>query len=73
LPEEYLLGDRPTYLNALNAMRSCYSPDGLMSKEAAQTVLKVLGAFDENVRDAKINLEATYDNHFVEHAAAAAK
>ena len=68
LPEEYLLGDRPTYINALNAMRSCYSPDGLMSKAAAETVLKILRAFDDSVRDANINIEATYDNHFVEHA-----
>jgi NitT/TauT family transport system substrate-binding protein len=73
LPEEYLLGDRPTYINALNAMRSCYSPDGLMSQAAAETVLKILRAFDDSVRDAKINIEATYDNHFVEHASAATK
>ena len=73
LPEEYLLGDKAMYLNAMAAMRSCYSPDGLMSPAAAQTVLKVLGAFDDDVRDAKINLDTTYDNSFVQHVPVTAK
>ncbi len=66
LPEEYLLGNRGTYLAALGAMRSCYSPDGLMSQAAAETVLRVLRAFDETVRDATIDLGATYDNRYVQ-------
>ena len=65
LPEEYLLGNKALYLRAMGNMRGCYSPDGLMTKEAGDTVLKVLGAFEENVRNAKINVEATYDNSFV--------
>ncbi len=73
LPEEYLLGNRATYIAALGAMRSCYSPDGLMSKQAAETVLKVLSAFDENVRNAKIDLGATYDNSYVNRVPADAK
>ena len=71
LPEEYLLGDRALYLKAMGAMRSCYSPDGLMTPEAAATVLKVLSAFDPGVRNAPIKLEATYDNSFVQHVPAA--
>ena len=70
LPEEYLLGDRALYLKALGNMRTCYSPDGLMTPEAAATVLKVLSTFDTNVRDAKIKLEATYDNSFVQRVPA---
>ena len=73
LPEEYLLGNRAIYLKALGDMRSCYSPDGLMSDAAGETVLKVLSAFDDNVRDAKIKVGATYDNHFVERVPSAAK
>lgn len=73
LPEEYLLGDKAIYLKAMAAMRSCYSPDGLMSPEAATAVLKVLSAFDEGVRDAKINAGTTYDNSFVQRATAAGK
>ncbi len=66
LPEEYLLGNRALYLKAMGAMRTCYSPDGLITPEAAATVLKVLSAFDAGVRNAKIKLEATYDNSFVQ-------
>ena len=65
LPEEYLLGNKALYLRAMGNMRACYSPDGLMTKEAGDTVLKVLGAFEENVRNAKIDVEATFDNSFV--------
>lgn len=70
LPEEYLLGDRKLYIQAMGNMRSCYSPDGLMSRDAAATVLKVLASFDADVRNAKIDLEATYDNSFVQRAPA---
>jgi len=73
LPEEYLLGDRAMYLKALGNMRSCYSPDGLMTHDAAATVLKVLSAFDAGVRNANIKLETTYDNSFVQRVPAAAK
>ena len=73
LPEEYLLGDRALYLKALGNMRTCYSPDGLMTPEAASTVLKVLSSFDASVRAAKIKLEATYDNSFVQRVPATGK
>jgi NitT/TauT family transport system substrate-binding protein len=66
LPEEYWLGDKALYLKAMGNMRTCYSPDGLMSHDAAATVQKVLGSFDPDVRNAKIDLEATYDNSFVQ-------
>ncbi|MEJ1977492.1 MAG: ABC transporter substrate-binding protein [Acetobacteraceae bacterium] len=42
VPEEYLLGDRALYIKALGNMRTCLSPDGLLSHDAAATVLKVL-------------------------------
>jgi NitT/TauT family transport system substrate-binding protein len=71
LPVEYLLGDRALYLKAMGNMRSCYSPDGLMSHDAAATVLKVLSAFDDGVKNAAIKLEATYDNSFVQRVPAA--
>ena len=73
LPEEYLLGDKGIYLKAMGAMRSCYSLDGLMTKEAGETVLKVLSAFDEGIRNARINVEATYDNSYVQRVPAPAK
>ena len=44
-----------------------------MSTEAGTTVLKVLSAFDDGVRDARIKVETTYDNSFVQRAIAAGK
>ncbi len=73
LPVEYLLGDRATYTRALGSMRGCYSPDGLMTRTAADTVLRVLRSFDPDVRAAKIDIEATYDNSFVQNVPAAAR
>ncbi len=70
LPKEYWLGDKALYLEAMGNMRTCYSPDGLMTQQAAETVRDVLGSFDPNVRAAKINLEATYDNSFVKRVPA---
>jgi NitT/TauT family transport system substrate-binding protein len=68
VPPEYLLGDRALYLKAFTNMRTCLSPDGMLTHDAAATVLKVLAAFDDNVKNADIKLETTYDNRFVQHA-----
>ncbi len=73
LPPESLLGDRATYIRALGNMRGCYSPDGLMSRQAADTVLRVLRSFDPDVRAASIDIEATYDNGFVQRVPAATR
>lgn len=70
LPEEYWLGDKKLYLQAMGNMRTCYSPDGLMTHEGADTVHKVLASFDADIRNAKIDLEATYDNSFVKRVPA---
>ena len=40
------LGDKALYLEAMGNMRTCYSPDGLMTQQAAETVRDVLGSFD---------------------------
>jgi NitT/TauT family transport system substrate-binding protein len=70
LPKEYLLGDKALYLEAMGNMRSCYSPDGLMTQKAAETVFDVLASFEPDLRTAKINLEGTYDNDFVKRVPA---
>jgi len=62
VPEQYLLGDRALYKQAFENVRTCLSPDGVLQPEAAATVLRLLSAFDPDVKEAKINLDATYDN-----------
>jgi NitT/TauT family transport system substrate-binding protein len=71
VPEEQLLGNKAVFIEAFNNMRSCLSPDGIISRSSAETVLGILSAFDTDVQDAKIPVEQTYDNRFVQNAAAA--
>ena len=57
-----------------------YSPDGRFTREGAETAYNVLKAFDPDVRNAKIDLAATYTDQIhregagvkIAHAAAAA-
>jgi len=70
MPEEYTLGDKPTYWRAIAASRAMYSPDGRFSREGAETALKVLSEFDPAVKSATIDLGKTYVETFVEKAQA---
>ena len=67
-PEEYMLGDRPLFVEAIKANHAAYSPDGRFMKDGPETALKVLKAFDPNVANAKIDLAKTYSDRFVEKA-----
>jgi NitT/TauT family transport system substrate-binding protein len=43
-----------------------YSPDGRFSRQAAETALKVLREFDPAVKNAKIDIAATYTERFLD-------
>jgi len=58
-PEEYMLGDKPLFVEAIKANHDAYSPDGRFLKNAPETALKVLKAFDPNVQGATIDLSKT--------------
>jgi NitT/TauT family transport system substrate-binding protein len=45
-----------------------YSPDGRFPESAPAKVLKVLSLFDQQVAGARIDLEKTYTNRFVDEA-----
>jgi NitT/TauT family transport system substrate-binding protein len=68
LPEEYALGDKPLYVQAIKNSLPMFSPDGRFAREGAETAYSVLKAFDPDVRNAKIDLAATYTDRFVEKA-----
>jgi NitT/TauT family transport system substrate-binding protein len=70
MPDEYALGDRPLYVQAIRNSLPMYSPDGRFTRESAETAYNVLKAFDPEVRGAKIDLAATYTDRFVEAAQA---
>jgi NitT/TauT family transport system substrate-binding protein len=66
VPPEYALADKEVFAKAFTNMRACLSHDGVMTDEAAKTVRNVLAAFDPDIAAAKIDLDATYDNRYVQ-------
>ena len=68
MPEEYALGDKAVFIAAIKANHEAYSPDGRFLKNAPETALKVLKAFDPNVQKATIDLSKTFTDKFVEKA-----
>jgi NitT/TauT family transport system substrate-binding protein len=68
LPEEYFLGDKGLYLQALKNSKSMYSTDGLFTAPGAKNVSAVLGQFDPAIKAANVDLRQTYNNAFVSKA-----
>ena len=68
MPEEYALGDKAVFIEAIKANHDAWSPDGRFTREAAETAYKVLKAFDPGVASATIDLTKTYTDKFVDKA-----
>ena len=68
VPPEYYAGDRALYRVMIESNRERVSPDGRISPEAANITYKNLAAFEDTIKDAKIDLAKTYDNTFIERA-----
>jgi NitT/TauT family transport system substrate-binding protein len=68
VPPEYYAGDRALYRAMVEQNRQRVSPDGRISVQAAETVLRYLTQFEETFKDAKVDLAQTYDNTFVDRA-----
>jgi NitT/TauT family transport system substrate-binding protein len=68
MPEEFTLGDKALYVQSIKTNLPSWSPDGKISREGAETALKVLKAFDPNVQKATIDLSKTYTETFVTRA-----
>ena len=62
-------GEKALYVESLRASLPLFSPDGMISRQAAESVLSVLKLSDPDVANAAaIDLGATYTNRFVEEA-----
>jgi NitT/TauT family transport system substrate-binding protein len=66
MPPEHALGNMDMFVRSIRSSLPMYSPDGRFSAESAETALKVLREFDTNVRDANIDLAATYTSAFLD-------
>jgi NitT/TauT family transport system substrate-binding protein len=70
MPTEYALGNMDLFIRSIRSSTPMYSPDGRMSRDGAETALKVLREFDDGVRSAKIDLAKTYTSEFLDNVAA---
>jgi sulfonate transport system substrate-binding protein len=70
VPEQYLLGNKATYLFAYNNVKTAYSKDGLISEAGAKTTLKALASFNPAVKPEAVKLADTYTDEFVRKALA---
>jgi NitT/TauT family transport system substrate-binding protein len=69
IPAEYTLGDRTTYLAALERQRQGYSLDGLIPPAAAAALYQVLRRFEPAVQAVPdLDVTRTYTNQFVQRA-----
>jgi NitT/TauT family transport system substrate-binding protein len=66
MPPEHALGNMDLFVRSIRSSVPMYSPDGRFSAESAETALKVLREFDTSVRNAKIDLAATYTSAFLD-------
>ncbi|QRM30895.1 ABC transporter substrate-binding protein [Microvirga sp. VF16] len=69
VPEEYYLGDKPLYLKAVQNSLESYSRDGIIQTSGMQSVLDMLRQLDPELKDAKVDLAATFNDRFVRQAA----
>lgn len=68
LPPEYTGGSRDLYRQSIQANVGSWSKEGLVSKEAAETVLRNVARFDKSIDPQKIDVAKTFNNKFVEQA-----
>jgi NitT/TauT family transport system substrate-binding protein len=69
VPEEYYGQDRALYRIMVERNRGRVSTDGRIAPEGASRVLRNLVAFEEALKDAKVDVARTFDNTFMEKAA----
>ena len=70
VPPEYYADDRELYKAIVESNRSRVSPDGRIAPEAATRTYRNLAAFEDALKDVKIDVATTFDNTFVERAPA---
>ena len=67
VPAEYIK-DKDQYRGMLKANMAAMNFDGRITPVVAQNALQSILMFQPNLKDAKIDLSKTYDNHFIDEA-----
>jgi NitT/TauT family transport system substrate-binding protein len=68
VPPEYHLGDKPLYIKAVQNSLESYSRTGIVAPVGMNSVMDMLKALDPELKDAKVDLAATFDDRFVKKA-----
>jgi len=69
VPEEYFLGDKALYVAAVKANKPVYSLTGVIPAAGMKSASDMLLAFDDELKNAKVDLAKTFDGRFVKKAA----
>jgi NitT/TauT family transport system substrate-binding protein len=69
VPEDYFLGDKALYVAAVKANKPVYSLTGVIPAAGMTSAADMLLAFDDELKDAKVDLAKTFDGRFVKKAA----
>jgi NitT/TauT family transport system substrate-binding protein len=70
VPEDYWLGDKALYIAAVKAGKPVYSLTGIIPPSGMKSASDMLVSFDDELKDAKIDLARTFDDRFVRKASA---
>ncbi len=68
LPLEFYAGDKELYKKALEANREMLSKDAIVTPELAGNTYRLIASFNEDVRNAHVDMSKTYDSSFAETA-----
>jgi len=65
MPESLRIPDHEAELQAIRQAKDTLSPDGSITPDAAETVRRYVAAYNDKVRNTRIDLSHTYTNDFV--------
>jgi NitT/TauT family transport system substrate-binding protein len=64
LPQEFYAGDRNFYKKAVDLNHTMLSRDAVITPALAQNTYRIIASFNEDVKNAKIDMSRTYDASF---------
>lgn len=65
MPKSFYVGDKESYVKALEAGKVMFTNDGVMPDGGPETVLAVLSGYSKNLKGKTIDLSKTYTTEFV--------
>ena len=65
MPKSFYVGDKESYIKALDSGKAMFTADGVMPAGGPETVLAVLSKYSKNLKGKQIDLAKTYTTEFV--------